>query len=133
MQKQVSAIKVTFTLEQGDDGICVFADERCPGYYLWATDKERLLASVVPLAQHIFWENGHEILIPQEEPDLSVLLSGRLEICFLPGTRLAPPAIAVEGFWMESPNGRSFFIPQHKRQTCQQIVKRIEADLSNGL
>ncbi len=125
--------EVTFNLELRENGVCVFTSRGCPGYYLWATDKERVLVSVIPLAQHIFWMNDREIWVPSNDPDLTLLLTGPLEITFVPDSRLTAPEIAVEGMWMSSPHGREFFIPQDKGNTCARIVEQIQRDLSDGM
>lgn len=124
-------LEVIFRLKREDGQNYVSAEGIC-GYYLWTSDLERALASVIPLAQHLFWANGKDIRVPEGTPDTSQLLTGELRVTFLPENKLSSPTLLMDGFWMKSPSKRKFFIPQENRKTDGMIIRQIRADLDTG-
>lgn len=121
---------VTFFLERTEDGLCVFSD--LFGYYLWARDSERVIATVIPLAQHLIWRNEHVSTVPKGELDLDELLAGKTTIQFEEQELVPVPARLVHGQWWNNPDGKIFFVPIEDGVMPESIMKRIAKDMVEG-
>ena len=115
---------VTFELERDEEDIYVYAD--IFGYFLWATDLERVIGSVIPLAQHLFWKNDCIILEPAHELDIAKLLEGKAMVAFVERRCLEVPTFLVEGKWWTNPEGKHFFVPIENGEVSSKIMEKIK-------
>lgn len=122
-------LEMTVRIEREDEHIRIFSN--LPGFYLGGTDIERVLGSIIPLAQHCYWRNSGLCVIPEGELDHQQLLeTGAIIIAFLPTERLRPPELLVEGKWWKSPHGLEFFVPSVKDGLDRAIFEQIKKDLT---
>jgi len=123
-------LTMAITLEREDERIRVFSD--LLGFYLGGTDIERVLGSIIPLAQHCYFRNHQIWVVPKEELDHQQLLeTGELLVAFTPTDKLRPPELMVGGQWWTSPQGIEFFCPMENGKIDAVIFERIEKDTEN--
>ena len=123
-------LEVRVTIEREGEVVRVFAD--LTGFYLSDIDTERVLGSIIPLAQHCYWRNFQICVIPERELDHQELLEmGRLVIFFTLTDNLRPPELMINGQWWTSPQGREFFCPIGEDGVDSVIFDRIREDLAN--
>jgi len=104
--------KIAFTLDRQEKTLYIFSD--LWGFYLCGENQEQVLASIVPLVQHLFWNNERVCVVPKNaaESCIDLISKGSASIEFEEADKLLSPKIPIKGaWWANEDNNKSFFIP----------------------
>lgn len=118
----------TFTLEREDKVVRVYSD--LSGYCVWGTDLERVLASVIPLAQHLIFLNEKSCVVPKEFDPASLLWGKPVTVEFELVERLLPPKLLVEGDWWKTKKGRNFFVTRENGMVDKKSTEKLFAEVA---
>ncbi len=116
-----------FTLERSDRDVFIFSNLH--GFYLWTTDIERALKSVIPLVQHLVWKNEQQCCVAESDLNTDELLAGKTNLIFKKVDSLQSPPLYLQGDWWTYPDGTFFFLPKEREQIPARLVEKIKNDL----
>lgn len=121
---------VTLTLERSDNQIFVFSEDLY-GFYLNHSDVEVIVQSIIPLCQHLFYQNNNVCVEPVISFDITELMSeGKTTLCFQTVDRLQIPDLPIPGTWMADGEYKHFYVPTgNDGGVHTRTLKRIMSDL----
>lgn len=122
---------VTFTSDRQKDMLHIYSD--LWGFYLCGTNDKRVIASVVPLAQHLFWKNEKLPMVPQAGSEFphALLTKQTISIVFGEVRKMRPPKIPQKGWWYEHrETKKEIFVPSMQgRMADPTMFAKVMADI----
>lgn len=103
---------VTFTADKQEEMFYIYSD--LWGFYLCGTNAKRVISSVVPLAQHLFYKNENTCMVPLSGSEFphALLTKPSISINFGEVKKLKAPKIPQNGWWWQHEDTKkSFYVP----------------------
>lgn len=114
---------VTFSLDRQENTLYVYSD--LWGFYLCGTDHERVISSIIPLAQHLLWKNEKACMVPEDASEFrrALLSEKTATVRFVTIEKLRPPEIPQKGWWWgHKETDKQFFVPASAGDTVDSVI-----------